>query len=290
MKTTFLPIGLLLMLLFWGCAAPMITSSRPPHDVVVDGTDDEWPRTAQYVDEKHQLVVRVSNDDQSLFVCLAICDDEFQRSLGMSGLSLWLDPVGGETRTFGIHLPGRKRRGHFQGGMPPQGPPPEKIGPEGPDRPPAAPSMELPKTLKITYKDTTGPLEMTLDEVRRSGIDIGVGRTADGRQVYEFKIAFAAAPSLSRLGPQQFLGVGIQSGSATNDRHDAGAPEGAMKPGGGRGGPMGGPPPGGMGGMGGGSMGGAPKGSGPGSKGASKACWLKVLLSDTDETDATIRS
>ncbi|VTR67749.1 hypothetical protein DESC_610332 [Desulfosarcina cetonica] len=94
-------------------------------------------------------------------------------------------------------------------------------------RPP--PAVRLPESLRITYQDATGPLSMTMDEVRRTGIDIGVARGSDGRLCYEFKIAFRADPSLEGFRPGMCLGLGIQSGSAADGHPPRSANAGGMQ-------------------------------------------------------------
>lgn len=117
---------------------------------------------------------------------------------------------------------------------------------------------------------------MTMDEVRRTGVDIGVGQSGDSRLVCELLIEFSAAPYLSTLKPGMPVGVGIVAAS--------GGPGGLMVP-------DGGPPAGarvvsaqfggGMGAPGGGmGMGRLPGNGGPMQKGNSLDVWLKVRLAD----------
>lgn len=133
----------------------------------------------------------------------------------------------------------------------------------------------LPEKLSITYKDATGPLEMTLEAVRRTGIDIGIDHAADGRVVYEFKIAFKAEPSLEGLGPDMMVGVGIQDGPSGKARSRKIPPGGKMeRPG--PGAPRGGQAPGGMGA--GRRWGAVPAVSRSAGKGEAVECWLAVQL------------
>jgi hypothetical protein len=111
---------------------------------------------------------------------------------------------------------------------------------------------------------------MTISEVRRTGIDIGVGRTGDGRLVYEFNIAFRAAPSLGELEPGMTVGIGILAGGFGRNGPGRGLPGGPMGPVGFDGGPGG---PGAGSGM---------RGS-PGARGFAKKdnpieVWLQVRL------------
>jgi hypothetical protein len=208
----------------------------------------------------------------------------------MTGLTIWLDPAGGKSKVLGIHIPGGEpgRHGSGSGGpLPPGSSSPDldrKPG-EGPgDQPPPAHPIQPLQKIAITYADTTGPLTMGMDEVQRTGIDIGINRLADRRLVVEFTIAFAAAPCLEGFEPGMALGLAVQSGDSDSEKRP-GTGGGSMGPGGGSGG-RGGPPSGG-GGMGGpppgGGMGGPPSGgggkSGPGSGGKTNfEVWLQVHL------------
>ena len=145
--------------------------------------------------------------------------------------------------------------------------------------PPGRAEVQSPQTLSITYQDATGPLEMTLEEVRRTGIDLGVHQGPDGYRVYEFKIAYSAAPCLADMADKSLLGLGIQAGAGKNNRPDNVGRTSAQPPGGGRGGSPGGPPPGG--GMDGGPMGRGGPSDGPGRQaggGGDAIQWMQVVL------------
>jgi hypothetical protein len=131
----------------------------------------------------------------------------------------------------------------------------------------------------ITYADTTGPLKMDMVEVRKTGLNIGVGRDSGGRWIYEFNIPFKADSCLADLGPGAIVGIAIQSGETERGGEK---PPSIGSPGGGMGGPE---PGGGMrmpggpgGGMGGGTPGGEP--GGPPNSGDSKGfeIWIRVTL------------
>jgi len=116
--------------------------------------------------------------------------------------------------------------------------------------------------------DTTGPLTMTISEVRRTGIDIGVGQAGRGRLVYEFNIAFKAAPSLGGLKPGKVVGIGVLIGGSAQDgpgKGSHGGPMGASGFDGGFGGP-------------GGGMAGGPGAGGFRKKDETFEVWLQVRL------------
>ena len=108
--------AVLLVIFLGGCAAPTINSTWPALDITADGVDAEWPPVPEGpVDEDQPFSVRISNDDQHLYICLAAAGAPGPRGPAMAGLTLWLDPAGAENRTFGIHLQGARppRRHHI---------------------------------------------------------------------------------------------------------------------------------------------------------------------------------
>ncbi len=280
---------------FWGCAAtPLITCGPKQSAIVADGRMEEWPAEPQFVDEDTRLSLSALSDPQSLSLCVAFGggDDETGRPPKMGGgdLTVWIDPAGGKEKVFGIHLSGRGP-GRGPGGRMPHGknaaPPADKDAKPG-GKPPQMPGEKVVQQVSITYEDTTGPLTMTMEEVRQTGIDIGVGQGPGGTEVYEIDIAFQAGPSLEKLAPGLLIGVGItrdkagDKGGKPHGSDDGGFQNGPPDGGGGGrrpGGSMGGPPGGGMGGgpMGGGGAGGAPSGK----KEDHSCTWFKVALAHT---------
>ncbi len=264
-----------------GCAGQKEVAGRwRGHDVAVDGRDNEWQASPQYYDKDKHITVRIVNDAEALFLAVSTSDRSVARQLQMAGLTIWFDPEGGAEKVLGLHLPSMNRR--------PEGPPgggarvEDGFGQRNASRSPEkdetrssgpTPAPEPIQEMEITYSDTTGPLRMKMDEIRRTGIDICTGSTGKGRMVYELMVKFKAAPCLEQLKPGMILGIGILSASSGQP----GGPQGDMG--------MGGPPRaqagpsqsmGGMGGPGGG-MGGRPGGGG---RNQGLEIWLKVRLAD----------
>lgn len=253
------------------------------HDVVADGIDKEWPESPQYYDKDQRITVRVINNDKILSLTVSTGSRSLQRQLQMAGLMVWFDPEGGTEQVFGIHLPaanmqppGRPGGQPGDGGFGPRfslSHPAGNTAAKPGQRPPAM--SQAIKELEITYSDTTGPLLMKMDEVRRTGIDVGRTQTRDGRLVYEFNINFNAAPSLENLKPGMSLGIGILTASGFEQfgGPGSGGPPGAQLAPSVSFSGMGGPG-GGLGGPGGGT-------NGPGRGGGrdkSLEIWLKVQL------------
>lgn len=240
MKRMAISIGSLVLLLFQGgCAPHQVATHWQGEDIIVNGCDNEWRGNPDYHDPDRQVTIRVTNDAEAIFLCIATGDDALKKQFGRTGLTVWLDPLGGKAQTFGIHLPvGGFERLH-------QGTQTGNLKPAGNGL--QTPSPEPLKSLAITYQDTTESLAMTIDEVRRTGIDVAFGQAGGGRWVYEFIIGFKAAPCLSGLGPGMVVGVGIQSGESKHEGRKRPASAGQMGKG---------APPGGKGGHGSGRGGG----------------------------------
>lgn len=70
----------------------------------VDGSLDEWDGSLSYVGEK-PVSLSVAPTDSLLVVAVALQDRSLVRSVAKNGLRVWIDPTGGEQRTYGIHYP-----------------------------------------------------------------------------------------------------------------------------------------------------------------------------------------
>lgn len=271
---------LILPVCLGGCTANKVASQWRNGNFIADGSDNEWQVAPQYYDEKQRLAIRVTNDAEALYLSIATSDESIKRQLLMAGLTIWLDPKGGKDRIFGIHLPGSdpagpRPRPQDKGG----GPPAEDNGSHRGVRRHLLPPVGPPSDLSITYADATGPLTMRLSEVRRTGIDIGVGQSPAKRLVYEFTIAFNAAPCLSGLAPEMVVGIGIMAGASKQGGPQAGSRGGAPV---GPGGVVPGPGfDGGINAMNGPRQGGGPGGGpGAGEKSGSLEVWLQVRLAE----------
>lgn len=282
-NTPIITAVLVATLLWGGCAGQKeVACYWRGHGVVADGIDKEWPESPQYYDKDRRITVRVINSDEILSLTVATGSRSLQRHLQMAGLTVWFDPEGGNEQIFGLHLPAANMRPK---GPPPGGPPgdgglgtriphnqtAENFTAKPGQRPPVL--IGTISEMEITYSDTTGPLRMKMDEVRRTGIDVGRTQTDEGRLVYEFNIHFNAAPSLEQLKPGMVLGIGILAASTNSQTGGPPGPSDVHRA-----------PTlslGGMGGPGGGPGGPGTITNGPGRGGGrpeSLEIWLKVRL------------
>jgi hypothetical protein len=221
LKQNAIKMGLLVLFVFQGgCAANKMDCPWRNDNIIANGHENEWKGAPQYYDKDQQLAIWVTSDAEALYLCVSTSDKMLKRKLHRTGLSVWVDPKGGKEQIFGIHLPSGNAKRIGQGQEPGEGalPPPDEPGRH--ERNEQEPSFSEPlKELEITYWGATGPLKMDIDEVRETGIDVGMGKHKDGSLVYEFNIGFKAAPSLSDLKPGMIVGIGIQAGSSKQDGH-----------------------------------------------------------------------
>ncbi len=270
-----------------GCSGAKVASQWRSDKIVTNGSDDEWPGTPQYYDKEKRVVVKIMNDDDSIYICFSANDREVKKKLMMAGLTVWIDPEGGKERKYGVRL-----------SMKPRGRPTkfsgenrervtkedrERISKEGP------PPFEAPEKLEVIHPFADGPFDMTIEEARHAGVEVGVGQP-NGRLVYEYRIRTEGENFVLSLDTGATVGIGIESGKMDKGKmmgkdgaHGGGGGGGYGRRGGGMGGPggggMGGPGKGGMGGPGGGGTGGPTRGGGrPDLKemGEPFEVWLKV--------------
>lgn len=202
-------MGLILMNLFnSGCAPQNINSVWTREKIVANGTEDEWGEAPQYYDADRSVMIRVRDGNEAIYLCFSTTDDALARQLAMSGLTLWIDPLGGKDKTFGIHLPKiergkhRKKTGDLGSGS---------VAATDSGKGHRQPTIKMPDTLKMTYSDATGPIEMSLAEIQNTGIHIGIGQRNGRGFVCEFAIRYDAAPCLKGLAQSAIAGIGFES-------------------------------------------------------------------------------
>ena len=94
-----------LAVLTGGCSSNLkLNSNWKRQEIRIDGNRDDWQGALNYVrDEK--ISIGVVNDEGFLYICLASTDPYLQRSMLVAGFTVWLDPKGGQDKTFGIRFP-----------------------------------------------------------------------------------------------------------------------------------------------------------------------------------------
>ncbi len=169
-----------------GAIAYAATSERSStwrdRDIRIDGSDEEWQGQELPV-PKQRFALGLINDSDSLYICLPTKDAETKSQIAQAGLVVWLDPVGGKKKRFGLHFPVPNPPGQQGVRRPPR---PE--GGEGPGGPP--PGHEAPP---VPGQDVVGVLGPGKNDARL--VPIGEAAGIEGRvgvhgdlMVYELKV------------------------------------------------------------------------------------------------------
>lgn len=269
-----------LLLALWcaGCASFRIfeADSRPvDQEMIIDGKTDDWIGKL-YVVEGERVSLGILNDNDYLYICLMAQDNETKSQILTNGLTVWLDPAGGQKKTLGIRYPvgisgddngtpggrgnGQDRpegdKGQAMGGQKPTGHPGRYQG-HGDLR---DMTQDIPDDMEIIRAGEKEPEKVKADSFKEAEFKI---LPSDGMLVYEFKIPLAETsggePAVGIKSGMK-IGIGFETGKPVTTGRTGGPEEGqgGGMPGGGMGGR------GGMGGMGGGmgsgGMGGVPRG------------------------------
>jgi hypothetical protein len=266
-----------------GCGTPEITARWKDREITIDGDYRDW-EGALYHFEDAKVYAGVLQDETHLYLCLSSSDRMRIQQVVRGGLTVWFDPSGNRTRSFGLRFP--------VGGAPTTTgmPPSDSTG--GPRWTPGgfregSTGIDVKKVLaQLTgadreieiRRDSSPPLRLFLAEA--AGIDVQIGLVEDVLTC-ELKIPLRTQPEYPyavHTAPLQALSIGLETVAGPARLTDGplegwsgegspgdGPPDGEP-PGGGR--PGGGGPGGGGGGHRGGGRGGhGPGGGRPGSHG-----------------------
>jgi hypothetical protein len=87
-----------------GCGNPVINSIWAEPGPVIDGNLDDWGGALRFFEEP-QVELGVRNDGRYLYLGLHSTNSVLLLRAMIQGLEIWVDPQGGEARTFGIRYP-----------------------------------------------------------------------------------------------------------------------------------------------------------------------------------------
>jgi hypothetical protein len=98
----------LLVTLFLGSSNKQaeIDSAWRVQKVTMDGVDDDWEDTPFHYDDESRLRINVTNDESYLYLLIAAPGRGFGHHILNRGLTIWFDPTGGSSHTFGIQTTG----------------------------------------------------------------------------------------------------------------------------------------------------------------------------------------
>lgn len=244
-------VSVLLVLAGAACSATTayITDSPPAtRQITVDGRSDDWVGALSVISDG-KAEEGFLNDQDVLYVCFATGDESLRRQIADGGLTVWIDPKGGDAKTLGIRYPlaklSRGRPTPTQGETPPEG---------EPAQPPAAgeSSGGEASVLEILRSGSSAAQKMKISDAK----DLEIAASEEsGLFVCELKIPLQSSPDRPlalAAAPGAKVGIGVEVPKSERSM-GGGRPPGGM---GGRGGePGGGMGRGGFGGGGGGRMG-----------------------------------
>lgn len=96
--------GSAVLLLAAGCGQMSLSSSWRDEPVRVDGAPAEWTQNL-FAFKDSGLAAGCYNDAQYLYICVVADNEMRERQFITQGFTLWVDPDGGETKTWGIRCP-----------------------------------------------------------------------------------------------------------------------------------------------------------------------------------------
>lgn len=225
----FLIAGLALVA---GCGGADLESKWLDREVVVDGASPEWWGATTYFEEE-KLSVGLLNDGEFMYVALFVAEARTQAQILAHGCTVWFDPSGDKSETFGVHYPigvalgGGSRPTREDGGMP-------RMSPLDADSLVKV-LAEGPKILEVLGPE---PGELHTQGIKDNGIEVAL-RLQETSLIYELKIPLAvdeAHPYGVGAEPGAKIGVGL----TTPEIQRTSRPQGrGPRMGGGMGGPGG---------------------------------------------------
>lgn len=86
------------------CKKLNLESPSLDREIIIDGNYDDWSGQMQLL-EKDKISVGLMNDAEYLYLSLVTNDRQIRSQMMFMGFTLWLDPLGGKKKTFGIRFP-----------------------------------------------------------------------------------------------------------------------------------------------------------------------------------------
>ena len=105
---TLLLSFLFILITFTGCGDQQMNSKWRTQKITIDGDDSDWGNSLVFYDDVNSLV-GVQNDNDYLYLCLVTSDQQLERKIFMSGLTIWFDNTGKGDKKFGIKFPLRMK-------------------------------------------------------------------------------------------------------------------------------------------------------------------------------------
>lgn len=188
----------LLLLTAHGCSSKKVVSQSQwkKTEIIVDGSDKDWPETLpQFYDEENRSSIRVLNDEEFIYIAVAIGDQQLKQKISGTGFNLTITPEGEDGGPFAIRVDGKASLG--KSGR-------EKLRGNNPSFDESEPkkrekirdiSVSLPSTINVTYPYSSGPMSMSLSEAAGYGIEFAMASIDATRMVFEAKITLGSIVS-----------------------------------------------------------------------------------------------
>jgi hypothetical protein len=93
-----------ILLMIASCGPKELHSRARDREIAIDGAYEDWQGALEFVEDAN-LSVGLMNDGEFLYVALVAGDRMVRRQIMMSGLYLWFDQDGNESKRFGIRYP-----------------------------------------------------------------------------------------------------------------------------------------------------------------------------------------
>jgi len=235
MKKLFLLTVLLLPVILNSCGDEEINSTWKTNPIIIDGKQTDWEGKTNYFSD-YNAAVGVENDNDYLYLCLAVNDTNKVFQLFTRGFTIWIDPHNGEEK-LGINYPiGAINSGDF---MPPVNEQPGNMN-RGRDFSKRLQELKLTQNeIRIINTDNFPLTSYYLNDTSVVHLDIG---TQMGLFVYELKIPLSkniTSKHNFNLKPGDELNIGFESGDIDRQNFKNGGfrmDNGNTPPGGGMGG------------------------------------------------------
>jgi hypothetical protein len=196
LRTRFVALALVAGALCWACGSAELASHWRDREIAVDGKLDDWEGLQTALAAKGRKTdsrIGVVNDGEAIYLSLETADPTLARLISHRGLTVWLDPAGGQAQTLGVRFPLPAAR------------PLSRWGEIGGSAPGGA---------QLDRLELLGPEPYTRKELSAPGADgVQVALGAEGGRIaYELRVPIAVAQAWGlRAGPGAKIGVGLVS-------------------------------------------------------------------------------
>lgn len=205
-----------------GCSSTQqLTSKWIESSIHIDGSLRDWSDSTAFV-EKDGIRYAVMNDGDYLYLCLLSSKAGLGRQILSRGMTVWIDPNGGEKKTIGLRFPiGMGGMGRSEMPMRPQA---DEQGQQEVRRD----ELERQTPNEFEY---LGPGENDRQRVSRlqgQGVEMHLTATAE-RFLYELKIPLQYSsqhPYSAESHAGAKIGIGLESNTATRMAEGAPGSEG----------------------------------------------------------------